>query len=311
MIIIISIIILCISVFLLYKAHQYLEKGKIKQFNAEELIKRSESIQIKRKEQQHQLNKEIENLSSVKAKLLNDITSWEKENVTLKEKAKQQIQDQINIYKQQAKHEMVQYIKTVQLEKKQYQNQLNLIKNELEKIKSTKKATQEALLKQQEIKENKEHYCLIPTPEDLDDIEQLFKIKKYLHHPRILSMLIWQTYWQPLAKKQFPLILHSDSVGGIYKITNLITEECYIGQSVDIYKRWCQHCKCGLGIDTPAGNKLYKAIQEIGLENFSFQVLEECSNLELNEKEKYYINLYDSCNFGYNGNMGIKNVRKN
>ena len=52
-------------------------------------------------------------------------------------------------------------------------------------------------------------------------------------------MLIWQTYWQPLAKKQFPLILHSDSITGIYKITNLITEECYIGQSVDIYKRWC------------------------------------------------------------------------
>lgn len=305
MIIIISIIILCISVFLFYKAHQYLEKGKFKQSAAEQLFKRSQNIQIQKKEQQRQLNQQIEKLSSVKTKLLNDITSWEKENIAIKEKTKQQIQDELNTYRQQAKSKMIQYIKTVQSQKQQCQDELNLIKTELDKIKSTKKATQEALLKQQEIKEHKENYCLIPSPEDLNDIEQLFKIKKYLHHPRVLSMLIWQTYWQPLAKKQFPLILHSDSITGIYKITNLITEECYIGQSVDIYKRWCQHCKCGLGIDTPAGNKLYKAIQETGLENFSFQLLEKCNNSELNEKEKYYIDLYDSCNFGYNSNKGI------
>jgi hypothetical protein len=61
-----------------------------------------------------------------------------------------------------------------------------------------------------------------------------------------------------------------------------------------------------LGIDTPAGNKLYKAMQEVGLENFSFELLEECSKDELNEKEKYYIELYQSYEFGYNSNAGIK-----
>ena len=78
-------------------------------------------------------------------------------------------------------------------------------------------------------------------------------------------MLIWQTYFQPLAKKQFPIILQDKTRMGIYKITNLKTDECYIGQAVDIYKRWCDHCKAGLGIDTPVNNKLYKAIQEYGL----------------------------------------------
>jgi hypothetical protein len=44
---------------------------------------------------------------------------------------------------------------------------------------------------------------------------------------------------------------------------------------------------------------------EDGLENFSFEVLEECSRTELNEKEKFYIELYQSDKFGYNSNSGI------
>jgi len=51
-------------------------------------------------------------------------------------------------------------------------------------------------------------------------------------------MLIWQTYWQPLAKVKFPIILKDKTKMGIYKITNSQTGECYIGQAVDIYKRW-------------------------------------------------------------------------
>ena len=119
-------------------------------------------------------------------------------------------------------------------------------------------------------------------------------------------MLIWQTYWQPIAKKQFPQILQDKTKCGIYKITNTITDECYIGQSVDIYKRWNDHCKCGLGIDTPPGNKLYKAIQEYGLENFTFELLTSCNQTELNEKERYFIELYQADTFGYNSQGGNK-----
>ena len=93
---------------------------------------------------------------------------------------------------------------------------------------------------------------------------------------------------------------------GIYKITNIKTKECYIGQAIHIKERWAEHAKCGLGIDTPAGNKLYKAIQEFGLWNFSFEVLEICPQNQLNEKEKYYIDLYSSYDYGYNSTRGNK-----
>lgn len=176
----------------------------------------------------------------------------------------------------------------------------------LENLKETRKAAYEAILKQQEVKNNKQNYCLLPSSIDLDDIHTLEKIKTTLHHPRILSMLIWQTYWQPIAKKQFPIILQDKTKMGIYKITNLQTDQCYIGQAVDVYKRWNQHCKAGLGIDTPVGNKLYKAIQEYGLQNFAFELIIQCSQEDLNEKERYFIELYQSDLYGYNGQAGNK-----
>lgn len=176
----------------------------------------------------------------------------------------------------------------------------------LKEISATRAAAHEALLKEQEIKENKDNYRLIPSQSDLEDIQALDRVKRTLHKPRILSMLIWQTYWQPLAKTRFPQILQAKTKMGIYKITNTQTNECYIGQSVDVYKRWNDHCKCGLGIDTPPGNKLYKAIQDYGLENFTFELLTECTKEELNSKEKYFIELYQAKDYGYNGNDGVR-----
>lgn len=177
---------------------------------------------------------------------------------------------------------------------------------QLNNIKETRKATYQALLKEKQLKANQDNYKLIPSASNLDDIKALNKIKSQLHHPRILSMLIWQTYWQPLAKEKFPIILQSKTKMGIYKITNIKTNQCYIGQSTDIYKRWNEHCKAGLGIDTPAGNKLYKAIQQYGLQNFTFEILVECQRSRLNEKEKYFIELYQSNTYGYNGTVGNK-----
>ena len=92
---------------------------------------------------------------------------------------------------------------------------------------------------------------------------------------------------------------------GIYKITNQKTKECYIGQAVDLSSRFKEHAKAGLGIDAPPANKLYKAIQEFGIQNFSWEVLEFCSKEQLNEKEQYYIKLYQSKDYGYNTLKGV------
>ena len=81
---------------------------------------------------------------------------------------------------------------------------------------------------------------------------------------------------------------------------------CYIGQAKNIRERWREHMKCGLGIDTPANNKLYQAMLKEGVDAFTFELLEECVAADLNEKEVFYIKLYNSKDYGYNSNTGNK-----
>lgn len=82
---------------------------------------------------------------------------------------------------------------------------------------------------------------------------------------------------------------------GIYKITNLINNKCYIGQSIHIERRWTEHCF------PSKTSKISLAIQEFGKENFNFEILEECSIQELDKKEAYWIQYYNSLTpNGYN-----------
>lgn len=177
---------------------------------------------------------------------------------------------------------------------------------ELETMRQTRDAIIAARIKEQEIKEKRSFYCLTIKDTELEDIKLLEKIKVQLNNPRILSMLIWSTYFQKPMTALCNNVLGTDTICGIYKITNQNNDMCYIGQSVDVSTRWKNHAKCGLGIDTPAGNKLYKAMQEEGVWNFSWELLEKCPREELNKKENYYIELYKAYEYGYNSNIGVK-----
>ncbi len=59
-----------------------------------------------------------------------------------------------------------------------------------------------------------------------------------------------------------------------------------------------------IGIDTPQNNLLYAAAQKYGLDDFTFELLLECKSNELDAKEKYFIELYNSNTFGYNRTGG-------
>ena len=87
---------------------------------------------------------------------------------------------------------------------------------------------------------------------------------------------------------------------GIYKITNNLTQECYIGQSVYIERRWQEH-KNRYPYDTAP---LYQAMRQYGIDNFSWEIVETCLPEELNEKEKYWIKYYNSFKEGYNATNG-------
>ena len=92
---------------------------------------------------------------------------------------------------------------------------------------------------------------------------------------------------------------------GIYKITESATGRAYIGQSSDIRNRWANHLKTALGVEGGAARtRFHDALGDIGIENFTFEMLEECPKDKLNEREKYYINFYQSNDFGWNSTKG-------
>lgn len=98
---------------------------------------------------------------------------------------------------------------------------------------------------------------------------------------------------------------------GIYKIVNNINGKIYIGQSTNISRRWKEHRTRYTNVTEDSHIVLYKAIKKYGLNNFSFEVLEECKISELNEKEIYYIKLYNSeVPNGYNLTSGGNNSFK-
>lgn len=96
-----------------------------------------------------------------------------------------------------------------------------------------------------------------------------------------------------------------NKICGIYKIENKVNGKIYIGQSINIPRRWRQHRTTAVDLakeeyDYP----LYRAIRKYGLENFDFSVLEYCEPKDLDEKEKFYIKKFQSFSEGYNQTAG-------
>lgn len=77
-----------------------------------------------------------------------------------------------------------------------------------------------------------------------------------------------------------------DKISGIYKITNTITSDFYIGSSKNIKQRWYGH-KCLSVWKKHPNVKLYKAMTQYGRDNFTIEVIEETDNLR--EREQYWI----------------------
>ena len=75
---------------------------------------------------------------------------------------------------------------------------------------------------------------------------------------------------------------------GIYKITNTITGDFYIGSSKDVKKRWASHKWQSKWKQCP-NNPMYQDMQKYGLNNFVFQILAEVDPEKLKEIEQEFI----------------------
>lgn len=138
-----------------------------------------------------------------------------------------------------------------------------------------------------------------------DDIQYLIDtVVPRLNNKEVINKLIWSEYIQTPSKDMLELILPSKECSGIYKITNIQTKQSYIGRSTNVYKRLQDHIKSSCGIASIADQKVHHAMRDEGLWNFQFELLEECDKSKLGEREKYYIEFFQTQKYGYNAVAG-------
>ena len=80
--------------------------------------------------------------------------------------------------------------------------------------------------------------------------------------------------------------MEQNKISGVYKITNNITGDFYIGSSKNIENRWYQHRSPSCQ-KQHSNSKLYKAMANYGLDNFTFEIIEETADLR--NREQYWI----------------------
>ena len=77
-------------------------------------------------------------------------------------------------------------------------------------------------------------------------------------------------------------------ISGIYKITNTVTGDFYIGSSKDVKQRWANH-KCQSLWNKCPNNPLYQDFQKYGIDKFVFEILAEVEIEKLKESEQKFI----------------------
>ena len=99
-------------------------------------------------------------------------------------------------------------------------------------------------------------------------------------------------------------------ISGVYKITNTVTGDFYIGSSKDVKKRWKQHKKSSVWKYYP-NNPMYQDMKKYGVENFDFQILEEVEIDKLKESEQQLIEKMHPTYNSYNANgLDINRYKK-
>ena len=287
----------------------YLGRLKEEQSKLEGIIKTGEETirQLeKRKEEQTKL---IEATIADKKKIVDVEVQAYREVET--QKAATAVESATKTKKAEMQASLWAYEDEVRLRKENLQAELLLIqsiindaKNELDDYRKRQQAINEAILRQRELDEKQDFYRVVLSEFAIEDISLLQEIRQKLHTTESFNKLIYDVYVSKQVQEMVKRVLQGGAPSGIYKITRLKTGEIYIGKSTNVKDRWQQHCKTVFGAGTIAHSILHTTMQRDGLQNFTFELIEEVPKEKLSEREKYWINFYGSRDYGLNERCG-------
>lgn len=327
-------VIYCVICFLLGAGLLYLGlRNKLKATIELDTQTREENAKIIEESQrllqaQNQLNEKISNLNNDynslikeidflkdKKKILDDNYQQaslnaemycQKANELASEKFAQSAEQMAQRYQQAEDNYQQEYLKAIEESTKEYTNliiqkqeELNKISQELVEAKAKQNAIVEANKRAEEVKQKEQFYKLNLSEIDIEEIKKLRSIIPYLRSAEPINKVIWKVYYEKSYTDLIGRVIGQGIHTGIYKITNIENQKCYIGQAVNIADRWKQHIKRGVGAEAPTRNKLYPAMYELGPEQFTFEILEECDKSLLDSREDYWQEFYQAKEFGY------------
>lgn len=193
-----------------------------------------------------------------------------------------------------------QYNETVALAMQEY----SALEKNITSLKEINDAAVAAAKRAEEMKAQVNFYRLQLSAQDIEEIRILRNIASQLRDKEPLNKVIWKCYYEKPTTDMIGRVIGSGTHTGIYKITNIENNMCYVGQSANLSDRFKQHIKRGIGAEAPTRNKLYPVMLAIGPENFTFEIIEECDRSLLDEREKYWTDYFKAQEFGYSIRKG-------
>ena len=229
------VLLICSSI-LFYKANQIkIFKDEQKQIYKKKLQQDIFTLQINKRDFKRDLiHTELKEKEELNKNLSQFREKCEKELNESLQKQAQRIQLNLQKINNQASQEIEIIHKDLNNIRESANQQKQQLQDQLDKIKASLNAGVEARLREQQKKDKLNFYKLSLTENDLADVKMLENLKASFHNPIVLSKLIWTQYFQKQMTELCDRVLGKKTICGIYKITNLLTEQCYIGQSVSI-----------------------------------------------------------------------------
>lgn len=182
--------------------------------------------------------------------------------------------------------------------------QLSTLTESINAYSAKQVAINEAIMRQRALEEQQDFYRVCLGPETANDVEILNAARRNLKKPEIIDKIIYDNYIGKPVLEMIKRVLQNTTCSGIYKITCIKTGEIYIGKSTDVKSRWQQHCKSAFNCGTIAHSLLHTKMKQYGIEQFTFELVEQVPKDQLSEREKFYINFYQTKETGLNERNG-------
>lgn len=294
------------------KLKQNIQQIKEKEKQINKLKTEESAIELKIEEKSTSLNNIIQEISS-KSKFNNDLKKIREEELDrlLSEKKKLKelsIEHEIEEWQasaQEAASEnfQLQY-ENFNKEKINLIEQIQQLHNELEDFRRRREVINQEILRSRALEEQQDFYRIQLDENSKKDIETLNSIRTKLIKIDLLNKLIYDNYIKKPTDEMAKRVLCGRDPSGIYKVTNISTKEIYIGKSTTIGTRWHNHVKSAYGLAGVAESQFQRALKKYGIDNFTWELLEEVPKQQLGEREKHYIDFYGSKTYGYNQKEG-------